>query len=248
MRIRLALAALLGALSLLGAGTVLAAAAQAAAPAHQAAGKTKGKGKGKKKHKGKAKKGKAKGKQKKTTQPASKAPSVTLTGGSATISLSSTAAGALEKAKVTLEITAPATLPSATEVSLPVTGGTLTPSTGEGTIDLGGGFTFLGPVVNLVFFTSQSAISLQSPVVIKLGSSASSSNLSANVGEPPVDAPFFTLKPVKATSSTGTVTLSGIGASLDSAAAEVMGKAFSGATFTTGESFASISVSASTAG
>jgi hypothetical protein len=244
MRIRLALAALLGALTLLGAGTVLAAAAQAAAPAHQAASKTKGKGK---KHKSKGKKGKSKGKKKKTTQPAKKAPSVTLTGGTATISLSSSVASALEKAKVTLTVTAPATLPAATQVSLPVTGGTLTPSTGEGTIDLGGGFTFLGPLVNLIFFTSQSAVSLQSPVVIKLGS-ASSSNLSANVGEPPLDAPFFTLKPVKATSSSSTVTLSGIGASLDSAAAEVMTKAFSGSTFTTGESFASITITANTTG
>lgn len=243
MRIRLALAALLGALTMLGAGTVLAAAAQAAAPAHQASSKTKGKGK---KHKSKGKKSKSKGK-KKNTQPAKKAPSVTLTGGTATISLSSSAASSLEKAKVTLTVTAPTTLPTATQVSLPVTGGTLTPSTGEGTVDLGGGFTFLGPLVNLVFFTSQSAVSLQSPVVIKLGS-ASSSNLSANVGEPPLDAPFFTLKPVKATSSSSTVTLSGIGASLDSAAAEVMTKAFSGATFTTGESFASITIAANTAG
>lgn len=244
MRIRLALAALLGALSLLGAGTVLAVAAQAAAPAHQASSKTKGKGK---KKKSKGKKGKSKGKKKKSTQPAQKVPSVTLTGGTATISLSSGAASSLEKAKATLTVTAPATLPAATQVSLPVTGGTLTPSTGEGTVDLGGGFTFLGPLVNLVFFTSQSAVSLQSPVVIKLGS-ASSSNLSANVGEPPLDAPFFTLKPVKATSSSSTVTLSGISASLDSAAAEVMTKAFSGATFTTGESFASITITANTAG
>ncbi|MGA8353384.1 MAG: hypothetical protein WB698_04380 [Solirubrobacteraceae bacterium] len=240
----MALAALLGALSLLGAGTVLAVAAQAAAPAHQASSKTKGKGK---KKKSKGKKGKSKGKKKKSTQPAKKAPSVTLTGGTATISLSSGAASSLEKAKVTLTATAPATLPAATQVSLPVTGGTLTPSTGEGTVDLGGGFTFLGPLVNLIFFTSQSAVSLQSPVVIKLGS-ASSSNLSANVGEPPLDAPFFTLKPVKATSSSSTVTLSGIGASLDSAAAEVMTKAFSGATFTTSESFASITITANTAG
>jgi hypothetical protein len=243
MRIRLALAALLGALMLFGAGTVLAAAAQAAAPAHQASSKTKGKGK---KHKSKGKKGKSKAKKKSTT-PAKKAPSVTLTGGTATISLSSGAASSFEKAKVTLTVTAPATLPAATQVSLPITGGTLTPSTGEGTIDLGGGFTFLGPLVNLVFFTSQSAVSLQSPVVIKLAS-ASSSNLSANVGEPPLDAPFFTLKPVKATSSAAMVTLSGIGASLDSAAAEVMTKAFSGATFTTGESFASITVTANTSG
>jgi hypothetical protein len=244
MRIRLALAALLGALTLLSAGTVLAVAAQAAAPAHQAASKTKGKGK---KHKSKGKKHKSKGKKKKSTQPAKKAPSVTLTGGTATISLSSGAASSLEKAKVTLTVTAPATLPAATQVSLPVTGGTLTPSTGEGTVDLGGGFTFLGPLVNLIFFTSQSAVSLQSPVVLKLAS-ASSSNLSANVGEPPLNAPFFTLKPVKATSSSSTVTLSGIGASLDSAAAEVMTKAFSGATFTTGESFASITITANTAG
>lgn len=240
MRIRLALAALLGALTLLGAGTVLAAAAQAAAPAHQAAGKTKGKGK---KHKSKGKKGKSKAKKKKSTPPAKKAPSVTLTGGTATISLASGAVSALEKAKVTLTVAAPATLPAATQVSLPVTGGTLTPSTGEGTIDLGGGFTFLGPLVNLVFFTSQSAVSLNAPVVMKLAG-ASTSELSANVGEPPLDAPFFALKPVKATSTSGTVTLSGIGASLNSAAAEVLTKAFSGATFTSGESFASITVNA----
>lgn len=240
MRIRLTLAALLGALVvLLGNGMVLAATGQAATKAHHHATH-----KAKKKPKGKSRGKKGKGKQKKSTTPAAKsAPSVKLTGGTATIALTSSGASALEAAKVTLSAATPATTPSATQVSLPITGGTLAPSTGEGTIDLGGGFTFLGPVVNLYFFTSQSAVSLESPVVIKLAG-ASGSSLSANVGSPPVDAAFFTLKPGKASSAAGTVTVTGIAASLDSAAAEVMGKAFSGTTFKTGEELASIAIAA----
>jgi hypothetical protein len=240
MRIRLALAALLGAFALLWAtGAPMALAAQTGAPHHASSKvslKAKKKGKrGKKKHK----------KRKATTKPTKSVPSVKLTGGSATIALSSTAASALEKAKVTLTATAPATLPAASQVSMPITGGTLNPGTGEGTVDLGGSFTFLGPEVNLYLLTTQSAVSLESPVVIKLA--GSNSNLSANVGSPPLDAPFFALKAGKPTSSGGTLTLDGITASLNSPAAEVMSRAFGSGSFTTGETVASISLSASTA-
>lgn len=239
MRIRLALATLLGIAAVLGTmGASLTEAVYAATPAHQATSKAKGKkGKGKRKHKGKKKgKGKTTGKT---------LPSVKLTGGTATLMLNSAAASAIEKAKVTLTVTAPATLPSASEVSMPITGGTLNPSTGAGTVDLGGGFTFLGPEVNLVFFTSQSAVSLQSPIVIKIAGSTTST-LSANVGEPPVNGPFFILKAGKPKSGSGTLTLDGVGASLEGPAAEVMTKAFSGASFTTGEAFGSLNVDATT--
>jgi hypothetical protein len=238
MRLRSALAALLGVLALLGiTATAFSGPAGAATPAHRAL-KAKAKGK---KHKSKGRKKGKKGK-----KPSVSTPSVKLTGGAATITLTASGASALEAAKATLTATAPATLPTATQVSMPITGGTLNPSTGEGTVDLGGGFTFLGPVVNLVFFTSQSAVSLEAPVVIKLAGSKGSS-LSANVGSPPLDAPFFTLKAGKPKSAAGSLTLEGISASLDSAAAEVMGKAFSGSSFTTGQTLANVSLQATTA-
>lgn len=241
MRIRSALAALLGMLALLGVtSSVLSVAALAATPAHHS---SKAKSKGKKK--GKAKKGKSK-KKKTGKKPSTSEPSAKLSGGTATISLAASGTSALEAAKVTLTAASPATLPSATQVSMPITGGTLNPSTGEGTVDLGGGFTFLGPVENLVFFTTQSAVSLEAPVVMKLAGSTGS-NLSANVGSPPLDAPFFTLKAGKPKSAAGSIALEGISASLDSAAAEVMGKAFSGSSFTAGETLASISLQATVA-
>ncbi len=241
MRIRLALAALLGVFALLCAtGAPMALATQTGVTPHastsRASAKAKKKGKPhKKKHK----------KHKTTTKPTKSVPSVKLTGGSATIALSSTAGSALEKAKVTLTVTAPATLPGATQVSMPITGGTLNPGTGEGTVDLGGGFTFLGPEENLFLFTSQSAVSLESPVAIKLA--GSSSDLSANVGSPPLNAPFFTLKAGKPTSAAGTLTLAGIAASLNSQAAEVMSEAFGAGSFTNGETVATISLQATTA-
>ncbi len=246
MRSRLALVALLGVFALLCcAGTTLAAAAQASMPAHQAAskGKSKGKGKkGKKKGKGKAKKHKAaKGKAPAKT-PAKTVPNVTLTGGTATLTLTPAAASTLEKLKVTLTAATPATLPSATEVSMPVSGGSLNPSTGEGTVDLSGGFTFLGPEESNFFFTSQAAVSLEAPLVIKLAGSTNSV-LSANVGSPPVNGPFFDLKAGKPKSATGSITLEGIVANLSSPAATVLND-FGSNSFTTGQTLADITVDA----
>jgi hypothetical protein len=242
MRIRLALAALLGVVALLCcAGTTLAAAAQASTSGHQAAskGRSKGKGKkGKKKGKGKPKKHKAaKGK-----TPTKTVSNVTLTGGTATLTLTPTAASTLEKLKVTLTAATPATLPSPTEVSLPVSGGSLNPSTGEGTVDLGGGFTFLGPEISDYFFTSQAAVSLEAPLAIKLAG-ATSSVLTANVGNPPVNGPFFDLKAGKPKSAAGSITLEGILANLSSPASTVLND-FGSNSFATGQTLADITVNA----
>lgn len=233
---RLISAALAGTLAL----TPLAIAAQPAA--------AKAKGKGHKATKGKGSKGKSK----------SKGKVVTLNGGTMTLTLTSAVASSLESAKVVLAAVSPAT-GSGTSVVMPVTGGKLNTSSGDGTVvssggaPSGNGFTLTQTtqstsIGGFEFGGGEEQFSLTAPITVTIGGAAkygagTGTNLTANVnGTTTPSGPFFTLKLGKPGASGSTVKISGA-ADLTSPAAEVL-DSFSGVKFTAGEEFATIAVNA----
>lgn len=192
-----------------------------------------------------AKKAKSHHKKHKTKKKhkAKKLANVSLTAGSVTLAFNQTVSASFQKQNVTLSPTAPAQVPGANTVTFPIASGTLNPGTGYGSVNLTGGFTFEGPTTNIVFFSSQSSVSLAAPITITLGA-GSVSQLSANVGSPPQDAAFFTLKATKPTVQGKTLTISAIPTALNAPAASVMSQAFGSGAYQTGEEVATITIQA----
>ncbi|HTC59488.1 MAG TPA: HtaA domain-containing protein [Solirubrobacteraceae bacterium] len=215
--------ALFSAVSLLvlGAATMLSTPVAAAAPGH--ASKKVGK------HK-KAKKKKA----------AKKVASVKITAGIETLTFDTQATQALEKAKVSLAAVGPATGVLASGFVFPLTGGTLNPSTGYGSLTTTGGIALSTSFGVPGLFSAGSEATISEPS-LTLGSS-SSLNFTSQQASPP-RFPFATvnLKKVHPVVSGATITLTNLPVSLTATGAQFLGEFASGA-FTTGEALGTIAV------
>ncbi len=233
MRTKNVLTAIVAVIAMLAfSATALAATTISGPGAHQAKAKHKARKKGAKKKGAKKKKGKKKA--------AAIVPSLTVTGGTVTITPSAASSADFTQHKVTTTASAPATL-AGEVVTLPIASGTLNPVTGYGSLTLSGGYAY-SETSSLNFglgsFTSGTEAGL-SDLTISL---AASSQLSASVGNPPTNGAFFALKGLKPAKSAGTLTLAGIEADLTAAAASLLTQF--GGTFTANGSFGTISIQA----
>jgi hypothetical protein len=223
IRIVRAQIALFSAVSLLmlGAAAMLSTAVAAAATAHAS--------KKVEKHK-KAKKKKA----------AKKVASVKITAGSETLAFNTQATQALEKAKVSLAAVGPATGALASGFVFPLSGGTLNPSTGFGSLSTTGGITFSTSFGVPGLFSSGSEATISAPS-LDLGSISTLSFTSQQASPPTF--PFATpsLKGVHPVLSGATITLTNLPLSLTATGVQFLGNFASGA-FTSGEAVGTVTV------
>ncbi len=203
-----------------------------AAPAHLSKKAKKGKAKKKAKKKHAAKKGSAK--------------NVTVTGGSETLTFSATAVQTLEKDKVATTIVSPATGALASGVVFSISGGTLNPSTGLGSVRTGGGVTFSTSFSVPGLFSSESNSTVSEPSVV-LNSAPTLSFTSANVSPPTFPFATVSLKGVKPTSGAGTLTLANAALSLTATGAQFLNQ-FASNAFTTGEAIGTLTIQATVGG
>jgi hypothetical protein len=215
--------ALFSAVSLLvlGASTMLSTPVVVAAPAHAS--------KKVKKHK-KAKKKKA----------AKRVASVKVRTGSETLVLNTQATQALEKAKVSLAAVSPTTGALASGFVFPLSGGTLNPSTGVGSLTTTGGITFSTSFSVPGLFSSGSEATISEPS-LALGSSSTLSFTSQQASPPTFPFASVSLKGVHPVVSGAVITLTNLPVSLAATGVQFLGEFASGA-FTTGEDVGTVTV------
>jgi hypothetical protein len=210
-----------------------------AAPAHLSKKTKKGKAKAKAKKKHAAKKGSAK-------KPAKKVANVTVTGGSETLTFNAMAVQTLEKDKVSTTIVSPATGALASGIVFSISGGTLNPGTGLGSVTTGGGVTFSTSFSVPGLFSSESNSTVSEPSVA-LNSAPTLSFTSANVTPPTFPFATVSLQGVRPTSGAGTLTLANAALSLTATGAQFMNQ-FASNAFTTGEAIGTLTIQATVSG
>lgn len=215
--------ALFSAVSLLvlGASTMLSTPVVVAAAAHAS--------KKVKKHK-KAKKKKA----------AKKVASVKVTAGTETLAFNAQATQALEKAKVSLAAVSPTTGALASGFVFPLSGGTLNPSTGVGSLTTTGGITFSTSFSVPGLFSSGSEATIAEPF-LGLGSTSTLSFTSQQASPPTFPFASVSLKGVHPVVSGAVITLTNLPVSLAATGVQFLGEFASGA-FTTREAVGTVTV------
>jgi hypothetical protein len=206
-----------------------------AAPAH-ASKKAK---KGKKKTKGKKKKSANKGSAKKVAN-------VPVTGGNETLTFNAATVQTLEKDKVTTTVISPATGVLASGIVFTLSGGTLNPGTGLGSVTAGGGITFATSFSVPGLFSSESNLTASEPSVA-LNSAPTLSFTSQNATPPTFPFATVSLKGVKPTSGAGTLTLPNAALSLTATGAQFMNE-FASNAFTSGEAIGTLTIQATVGG
>jgi Htaa len=203
--------ALFSAVSLLvlGAATMLSTPVAVAASAHAS--------KKVKKHK-KAKKKKA----------AKKVASVKVTAGTETLAFNTQETQALEKAKVSLAAVSPATGALASGFVFPLSGGTLNPSTGVGSLTTTGGITFSTSFGVPGLFSSGSEATISEPS-LGLGSTSTLSFTSQQASPPTFPFASVSLKGVHPVVSGAVITLTNLPVSLAATGVQFLGEFASGA-------------------
>jgi hypothetical protein len=213
----------------------LSASVAGAAPAHVSKMAKKGKKKPKAKKKRSAKKRSAK-----------KVASVTVTGGSETLTFNTTVVQTLEKDKVSTTIVSPATGALGSGVVFTLSGGTLNPGTGLGSVTAGGGVTFATGFSVPGLFSSESNLTASEPSVA-LNTAPTLSFTSQNATPPTFSYATVSLKGVKPTSGAGTLTLANAALSLTASGAQFMDE-FASNAFTTGEAVGTLTIQAAVSG
>lgn len=206
-----------------------------AAPAHASKKAKKGKKKAKAKKKHAAKKGSAK-----------KVANVTVTGGSETLAFNTTVVQTLEKDKVLTTIVSPATGALASGVVFTLSGGTLNPGSGLGSVTAGGGITFATSFAVPGLFSSETSLTASEPSVA-LNSSPTLSFTSENASPPTFPFATVSLKGVKPVSGAGTLTLANAALSLTATGAQFMNESASNA-FSAGEAVGTLTIQATVSG
>jgi hypothetical protein len=153
----------------------------------------------------KAKKAKKKAKVKKK-HAAKKVANVTVTGGSETLTFNAAAVQTLEKDKVSTTLISPATGALASGIVFTLSGGTLNPGTGLGSVTAAGGVTFATSFSVPGLFSSESNLTASEPSVA-LNTAPTLSFTSQNASPPTFQFATVSLKGVKPTSGAGTLTL-----------------------------------------
>jgi hypothetical protein len=206
-----------------------------AAPAHISKKAKKAKKKAKAKKKQSAKKGSSK-----------KVANATVTGGSETLTFSVTAVQTLEKDKVSTTIVSPATGTLASGIVFALSGGTLNPGTGLGSVTAGGGVTFATSFSVPGLFNSESSLTASEPSVA-LNTAPTLSFTSQNASPPTFPFATISLKGVKPTSGSGTLTLANAALSLTATGAQFMNQ-FASNAFTSGEAIGTLTIQATVSG
>jgi hypothetical protein len=186
----------------------------------------------------KAKKHK-KGLKKKT---AKKVVSVKVTAGTETLSFSTQATQALEKADVSVVAVSPATGMLASGFVFPLAGGTLNPATGFGSLTTTGGLTF-STSVGVPEFSLGREATISGPL-LGLGSSSALSFTSQQATPPKFSFASVALKAVHPLVDGSAITLTNLRASLTAAGAQFLNEFASGA-FASGEAVGSVTVQVS---
>jgi hypothetical protein len=198
----------------------------------------------------KAKKGKkkAKAKKKHATQKGSvkKVANVTVTGGSEMLTFNATTVQTLEKDKVSTAIISPATGALASGIVFTLSGGTLNPGTGLGSVTAGGGVTFATSFSVPGLFSSESNLTASEPSVA-LNAAPTLSFTSQNSTPPTFPFATISLKGVKPTSGAGTLTLANAALSLTATGAQFLNE-FASNAFTTGEAVGTLTIQATVSG
>ncbi len=198
----------------------------------------------------KAKKGKKKTKAKKKhatkKKSTKKVANVTVTGGSETLTFNTTVVQTLEKDKVSTTIVSPATGALASGIAFTLSGGTLNPGTGLGSVTAGGGVTFATSFSVPGLFSSESNLTVSEPSVA-LNAAPTLSFTSQNATPPTFPFATVSLKGVKPTSGAGTLTLANAALSLTATGAQFMNE-FASNAFTTGEAVGTLTIQATVGG
>ncbi|HEY5287887.1 MAG TPA: hypothetical protein VIJ50_12345 [Solirubrobacteraceae bacterium] len=212
-----------GSLLALYAATALSAPNLSAAPAHVS--------KKAKKHK-KVKKKKA----------AKKVANVKIIAGNETLAFNAQATQALEKAKVSLAAVGPASGALTSGVVFPLSGGTLNPATGFGSLSGTGALTFSTSFSVPGLFSSGSEATISEPS-LNLGSSSTLSFTSQQASPPIFPFATVSLKGVHPTVSGARIALASLPVALDATGVQFLGE-FAGGAFTTGEVVGTLTVQA----
>jgi hypothetical protein len=186
----------------------------------------------------KAKKDKKGGKKK----AAKKVASVKVTGGTETLSFSTQATQALEKAGVSVAAVSPATGMPASGFVFPLAGGNLNPATGFGSLTTTGGLTF-STSVGVPGFSLGREATISGPL-LGLGSSSALSFTSQQATPPKFSFASVALKAVHPLVDGSAITLTNLRASLTAAGAQFLNEFASGA-FASGEAIGSVTVQVS---
>lgn len=183
---------------------------------------------------------KAKKHKKAKKKSAKKVASVKVTAGTETLTFNTTAAQALEKAKVSIAAVGPATGAPASGFVFPLAGGTLNPSTGVGSLSTTGGITFSTSFSVPGLFSSGSEATISEPS-LSLGSSSTLSFTSQQASPPTFPFATVTLKKVHPVVSGAAITLTNLPVSLTATGVQFLDEFASGA-FTVGESIGTVTV------
>jgi Htaa protein len=181
-------------------------------------------------------KGKSKGKKPKGHTIKVKSGSVTLTFSSSAWSRINTSTGSAV-GKSTTPVS-PATATSTGAFTFPVGGGSINSSTGHGTVDATGGITIESRLSVSGLFSSSSSATATSPTAM-LGKSANLTFTSSSFTPPTVALLELVTRGVKVASTSRSVTLSNVKATLTAAGAQ-----FFGSSFKTGEQIGTVTIQA----
>jgi hypothetical protein len=171
---------------------------------------------------------------------AKKVTSVKVTAGTETLTFNAQAFAALEKAKVSVTAVSPATGTVATGFVFPLTGGTLNPSSGAGSVTATGGITFASSFSVPGLFSSESNSTISEPGLVL--ASASTLSFTSQQASPPTF-PFGTtsLKGIHPGSYAGAISLTNLPVSLGPVGVQFLNQFASGA-FTAGQAFGTVTV------
>jgi hypothetical protein len=176
----------------------------------------------------------------KKKRPAKKVASVKIAAGSETLTFSAQAVAALEKAKVSVTVQSPATGALASGFVFPLSGGTLNPGTGLGSVSTTGGITLATSFSVPGLFNSESNSTISEPGLLL--SSASTLSFTSQQASPPTF-PFATtsLKGIHPVAHGVAITLTNLPLSLTSTGLQFLSEFASGA-FTAGEAIGDVTV------
>jgi hypothetical protein len=171
---------------------------------------------------------------------AKKVASVKVTAGTETLTFNTAAVQALEKAKVSVAAVSPATGALASGFVFPLSGSTLNPATGFGSLSTTGGITFSTSFGVPGLFSSGSEATITEPS-LSLGSSSTLSFTSQQASPPTFPFATVTLKGVRPVVSGAEITLTNLPVSLTATGVQFLGGFASGA-FTAGEAIGTVTV------
>jgi hypothetical protein len=179
----------------------------------------------------------------KKKQPAKKAANVTVTAGTETLTFNAQVVQALEKAKVTTTAVSPATGALSSGFVFSLSGGTLNPATGLGSLTSTGGITFATSFSVPGLFSSESNSTISEPA-LALTATPTMSFTSEQASPPTFPFATVSLKGVHPVAHGAVITLTNLPASLSATGVLFLNQFASGA-FSAGEALGTVTVQVS---